>query len=392
MPNTLYAKIVNRQSYILTLFIFIIIVVTAQCYLLFPTNEAHYAHYKNFLIFKESFFHLIGHTNLYTLYPEPSLDYYKYSPTFALLMAPFSVLPDFAGLLLWNLLNGLILFFGIYKLPMLSNKKHFFIAAFILIELVTSLQNSQSNPLMAGLIILAFVFLEKEKMALATLCIVLTVFIKIFGLVAFLLFLFYPGKKKAAIYTAIWSAVLLLLPLLVNTPAQLYTQYQNWAALLHNDYSASLGLSAEGLLHNWFGITAKNIVILVGGILLCLPLLRIRLFTDPIYRINFLASILLWIVVFNHKAESPTFIIAVTGVAIWYISQKKKTENILLLILVFVFTILSPTDLFPATIRDHYVIPYDLKVLPCMLAWFKLTIDLMLYKPANSFVSNTLTA
>jgi hypothetical protein len=85
---------------------------------------------------------------------------------------------------------------------------------------------------------------------------------------------------------------------------------------------------------------------------------------------------LIWVIIFNHKAESATFIIASSGVALWFFSSPKSYLNILLAILVLVFTILSPTDLFPTYLRTHYVIPYLLKVFPCILVWLKLQYDL----------------
>ena len=85
-------------------------------------------------------------------------------------------------------------------------------------------------------------------------------------------------------------------------------------------------------------------------------------------------------IIFNHKAESPTYIIAITGVAVWFGSQKIKIENLVLLVLALVLTSLSPTDLFPASIREHYVLPYDLKVLPCVLIWLKITFELLFFR------------
>jgi hypothetical protein len=43
-------------------------------------------------------------------------------------------------------------------------------------------------------------------------------------------------------------------------------------------------------------------------------------------------------------------------------------ESILLL-LVFIFASLTPTDLFPASIRRQWVEPYLLKALPCIVLW-----------------------
>jgi hypothetical protein len=87
------------------------------------------------------------------------------------------------------------------------------------------------------------------------------------------------------------------------------------------------------------------------------------------------------LVIFNHKAESPTFVVAVSGIAIWFFAQKVSVENIVLLILVIIFTILSPTDIFLASFRSGFVQPYVLKVVPCILVWIKITVDLMFFRP-----------
>jgi hypothetical protein len=56
-----------------------------------------YSYYNNYIIFKQSFFHLITRQDLYIHYPQEQYDLFKYPPTFALLFAPFSMLPDFLG-------------------------------------------------------------------------------------------------------------------------------------------------------------------------------------------------------------------------------------------------------------------------------------------------------
>jgi hypothetical protein len=199
----------------------------------------------------------------------------------------------------------------------------------------------------------------------------------------FALFLLYPNKIKAILYTIGWTILLVLLPLLVNTPSQLYQQYQNWLVLLRDDYSVSQGISVAGILYTWFGISAKQIVFVVGVVLFCLPLLRFRFYKETRFQLSLLASILIWMVIFNHKAESPTFVIAVAGLAIWYISQPATLVNKILIVFAFLLTVLSATDIFPAAIRKNYVIPYDLKALPCVLIWCKLIIDMVFYTPKS---------
>lgn len=371
-------------------------IITAQSFLLktktFIPGEPAYTHYNNYIIFKQSFFHLIENKDLYELYPAEHFDYYKYSPTFSLFMAPLANLPDSVGLFLWNLLNVLVLYFALRRLSLSSNKTHLLILGFVFLELLTSTQNSQSNALIAGLIIFAFTSLERKQIALASLFIVLTVFIKIFGLVAFALFMFYPNKLRAAVYTIGWTLLLAALPLLVISVSQLSFLYQSWLHLLQNDHGASIGLSVAGWLYTWFHIDAKNATVLIGALVFCLPFLKWKYYNDVQFKLFFLSSILLWIVIFNHKAESATFIIAVTGVAIWFFSQKRTLLNTILFIAAFIFTILSPTDLFPKSIRENFVIPYVLKAVPCILIWFKIIYDLLFFKPGSKLIPAGKTA
>ena len=65
-----------------------------------PENLSYYS--LLYLIFKQSFFHLIEGKDLFILYPQEHWDLYKYSPTFSLLMAPLAILPDVVGLFFWK--------------------------------------------------------------------------------------------------------------------------------------------------------------------------------------------------------------------------------------------------------------------------------------------------
>jgi hypothetical protein len=149
-----------------------------------------------------------------------------------------------------------------------------------------------------------------------------------------------------------------------------------------NDHSISDGLSVIGWLKTWFGWAPdKTLVSLAGVVLFCLPLLLYRQYSQYTFRLLLLASVLIWVVIFNHRAESPTFVIAVSGVALWYFAQTPKTENLVLLLLTLIFTVLSPTDLFPATVRTEWFTPYVVKAVPCILVWGKLTYDMLVPFP-----------
>jgi hypothetical protein len=70
-------------------------------------------------------------------------------------------------------------------------------------------------------------------------------------------------------------------------------------------------------------------------------------------------------------------------VALCYFAQEKNNFNLALLILVFVFTCLSPTDLFPPAVRKNYLVPMVVKVVPCIFIWIKIIFELTTtsYKP-----------
>lgn len=370
--------LVENYKAVFILYVLLAIVVSLQVLLAGPweANSRIYTHYNNYIIFKQSFLHLIANQNLYTWHLEEHWDLFKYSPTFALFFGLFAYWPEAIGLSLWNLLNALCLFFAIKQLPRIGTKEKVFILLFLVVELVISLQNSQSNALIAGLIILAFVLLENHRYFLATLCIAATVYIKIFGLLAIVLFLFYPRKQKLFLYIAFWFVLLTLLPLILISLPQLKLLYSSWFDLLVNDHSVEYGISVLGWLTAWFHWTInKNLVVLSGLLIFVIPFLQWKRFSDYFPRLFLLTSILIWIVIFNHMAESPTYIIAMAGVSIWYFSQARTVTNMILVIVAFIFSSLSQTDVFPRSLQDNFIDPYIIKAVPCIIIWVKLIVD-----------------
>ncbi len=375
--KTAFAKLTDKH--VIILMVLVTVGIAIQCYVAGGGDQ--YTHYNNYMIFKSSFEHLIHHKNLYGLHPEQHYDYYKYSPAFALCMSAFYYLPDWLGLIIFNLTNTLVLLVAFKKLKLpIANIKYLFL--FILIELAISLSMTQTNALIAGLIILGFTFLEKENYFIAALFLSLTVFIKLFGLVAFALWFLYPNKPRFLLYSMFWFVVLTFLPLLVIPLANLLEQYNNWIVLLKNDHDASYGISFLGWVHSWFHLDLpKTATVLVAAVVFCLPLIRFQLYKVYAFRLQMLSSILLWVVIFNHKGENPTYIIAMSGVAIWYFSRKANKTNKALLWLALIFTSFSSTDLItPGFIADKYVEPYALKAVFCCIIWFKIIMEMLTKK------------
>ena len=336
-----------------------------------------YTHYNNYIIFRQSFVHLAGHQDLYTLYLAEHWDYFRYSPSFALAFGAFAWMPDLVGLVLWNTLNVAVLFLGWMALPLRDDRVRLAAAWFAAVEVMTALQNAQSNVLIAGLLLLAFSFLERRQLALAPLMIVVAAFTKLFGLVAFSLFLLYPEKKKFILFSALWGIVAGLLPLVVVSPAELVRLYESWWRLLSMDYAGPAGLSVMAWLQSWFHLNPpRAIVTLVGIALFCWPLMQAERYRNFNFRLLVLCNVLIWVVIFNYKAESSTYVIAICGVALWYFSRTRNRLDLALVSLAFIFTCLSPTDVFPSSLSATFFVPYSIKAVPCILIWGKVIHEL----------------
>jgi hypothetical protein len=334
-------------------------------------NPPNPTRYENFRIFKNAFRHLLADTSLYIPYPAEQWDLFKYSPTFALGMAPFHWLSDLEGLTLWNLLNALLPLYALFLLPFGNPRDRATVAWFILPELCISLQNSQSNGLTLGLLLLAFAGGEGNRPLWFGFGIAGAAFIKIFGGLAAVFALIYPHPIKWVRSSLGWSLLMLALPLLLIRAYQLVRQYKEWLTLLQTDHAASSGLSVQGWLQVWFGYTpAKGSILVFGLFILLVGVWAVYRSNTRASRWQLWGAFLMWVVIFNHKAESPTYVLALCGAGIWYTTRKKhRMAESILLLLVFIFASLTPTDLFPASIRRQWVEPYLLKALPCIVLW-----------------------
>jgi len=343
------------------------------------TIPRSWTQYENYIIFKNSFGHLISGQNPYAPFPDEQWDLFKYSPAFALFMAPFQALPDYLGLPLWNLLNALLPLTALLALPVLNLKQRVLCAWFILPELVVSLQNSQSNGLTLGLMLMAFVAFEQTKPFKAAAWITAATFLKLFGIFAAPFALLYPQKSVFALSMVRSTVFFALIPLLFISSTQLVQVYQWWGELLSEDHSVSIGLSVQGWLETWFGWNPPKMAITITGIALLFATIIATALRAHNTRDRALvwAGLLLWVVIFNHKAESPTFVIALCGAAIWYFSGEQKRWESILLGIIFIFASLTPTDIFPRAIREQLVQPYVLKAVPCIALWGLITFRIL---------------
>lgn len=339
----------------------------------------------NFLIFKGVFWHTWHGTPLYEAYPQEYFDVNHYGPLFSVVVAPFAVLPHPLGLFLWLIVMAYLLFLTIRKLP-LTWKKQVFIYWFCAHELLTALFMSQFNIIIAAIIIATWYCIEKEKEPWAACLIMLGTFVKLYGIVGLAFFFFSRHKLKFILWGFIWAAVFFVLPMLISSPEYIIGQYKAWYVCLgekngENMFSIMQNVSLLGIVRKVTHCASYSDLWLIvpGMILFCLPYLRLKQYKNQAFRYAYLASVMLFVVLFSTGSESSGYITALLGVAIWYVTApwKRNKWDIGLMVFAFILTSMSPSDLFPAYIRKTFVQPYALKALPCVIIWFKLVYEML---------------
>jgi Glycosyltransferase family 87 len=338
----------------------------------------------NFMIYRASYQHLVAGQSLYADYPAEHTDKFKYSPTFALLFAPFAQMPVLIALLLWDSLNVFLLFYAVRKL--LPGRDGMVALALVYLEVVRTTQRAQANALVAALMILAYIAIEQRRQLTAALAIALGGFVKIFPIAVLSVAIFHPRRLRMAL---IFTAVVIVgaaLPLLVTSPAALATQYAAWYTLeAHDAFAGGQGGGGAGvyggvmyLFQLSLGVKWANWPIQLFGVMIQLtPLLRRHCWNDPDFRLRYLCSLLVFVVLFNHQAESPSFVIAVTGIAVWFASSARMPLDVALMALTLLIVSVSSTELVPHWLQRDLFAQYRLKTIPCALVWLVMLAELL---------------
>ena len=330
----------------------------------------------NYLIFRAASLHLLHGQDLYAAYPALHFDFYKYSPSFALLFLPFALVPFAVSMLLWNFLNAGVLYYSLGEV--LPVRAATVARAIVFLDMLGSLQNVQSNALVAGLIILTFSAYERRHTVLGTAAAHVGAAIKLFPLAGISFAIFHPRKVRVAIAVVVGAVIVVLLPLLVTSPSILAAQYASWRAIETKD-ALDRGFTvmqmAELLFHqNWPNWPQQ----ILGVLLLVAPVIvRRSRWSEWTFRFTYLCSVLVFCVIFNHQSESPTFVLAAAGGGLWFASLGRFTRANWALFLFFVVcTILASSDAMPHSIQRAVFDRYHAKTIPCIVLWIVLQVRL----------------
>jgi hypothetical protein len=280
----------------------------------------------NFKIFKYSFFHLIHQQPLYTTGSGDHLDLFQYHSVFALLFAPIAVLPAPIDLFMWLFGSTIAFLWTITRLG-LDKRLVVWITLLSLFELSKNILYAQTNIIATTVMMLSFIFFERQEPTKAAFSSVLNFCIKGFGGITGLLAVLYPKSYRSIAYGIGFLFLMSLTPLCVLTPSDLLQDYMDWFNLLRSDVVIepyALVSFLTQTLHLPQGI--EPFVMFFGAVMLLVYWLLLFLSRHDLtteQRAYFLSFLLLWVVVFNRAAESATYIMAATGLLIWFFFHKQ---------------------------------------------------------------------
>jgi hypothetical protein len=260
---------------------------------LVTVQQAILGHSKNVSIFRSASLNPFAGRDLYAAHPDQHVEFYKYSPTFAVLFAPLAYLPFALTFLCWSLLN-------------------------------------------------------------------------------------HPRRLRfAAIFIAVRAAAIVL-PLVAIPPGDLLAQYRSWHAIEAKD-ALRRGYSLMHYVHAWFGVDWPNWPLQAAGTaLLLLPLaLHQDRWSSLEFRRLFLCSLLVYSVLFNHASESPSFVVAHAGIMIWYVSSPPSRVRTAVTALTLLVMVVHDVDVVPRWVKHDLLVPYRIKGIPCLVAWFVMQWELL---------------
>lgn len=325
----------------------------------------------NYQIFKEVFIHLKAQQNLYIPF-----NWNLYGPVFGIIMAPFALLPDNVGVFFWVLANAAFLYYAINKLPIALEKR-----AFILIVASLEMMNVASwvepNAAVAACLILSYCCIAKEKEWQAAFFIAIATFVKLYGITGLAFFFFSKHRIKFIGWMLIWGIILFVAPMLLSSPSFILQTYVDWKDTLLQKNSNNLtdnnflNISLLGVVISVLKIkTSQTILLALGALLFLSQYMHYKFFSNKVYQLYILCSILIFTVIFSSSAESPTYIISFTGVCLWYVLQPRSKVAIIAITLAFIFTSLSHSDLLTSSFRTYVARPYKVKAFASIIIWF----------------------
>jgi hypothetical protein len=281
-------------------------------------------------------------TELYEPFrPTDVQDGYRYSPTFAILVTPFALLPDSIGGALWRLFNAAALIgaFGWLArtcFPGRLSTTHYAWLLLLLVPLaLQSINNGQANLIVIAAMLGTVAAVREERWNLACAMMAVAFFIKLYPVaLGMVLIVLYPRQLSWRIPLA--CTISLAAPFALQDPRYVLNQYEHWIALLRAEDRSDIALEHMyrdlWLLIHLYGIpigrTAYTLIQVAAGAgiaIVCWHRQRSGWPTGPLLT-STLALVTAWMMLLGPATESSSFVLLAPSLA-WSVVAAQDTPG-----------------------------------------------------------------
>ena len=314
--------------------------------------------------------------NPYTLeYVEAHSIWFLYTPVFTTIYAPVFLLPEWLGPYVWNVFNYVMLCVAIRLLPKPLAPFRTRIFLFMLLLILQSAFCFQYNMVVCYIFLFAFILMERGKPLWATLLIMISATTKYYGAIELGLLMCYPKFWRNIGYALMWGVVLLLLPMINTAFDNVFALYRSMCDSYESHRSAVdySGLFFARGLKPWL---LPNLRVVQMGVLLVISALffwRYKRWHDFRFRVETLAVMMGYIILFSDSPETHTYMITLTGyqMAFWLQPERTKFDWVLYWLLFVNFCILPVDAICPTPVYRFFHDNFWLDVYCMTIAWLR---------------------
>jgi formylglycine-generating enzyme required for sulfatase activity len=302
--------------------------------------------------------------------------YFLYSPVFSVIFTPIFYLPWWLGPYVWNIGNYSLFALAIHSLPQAFDKYKHWIFLFLLSVVLQTVFCYQHNIIVSYIYLFAFILLERGKGFWAAFLIMLSATTKVYGAAELAILLCYPKVWRNYGYAILCGAFFLLLPALNTAFDNVFVLYQEMFDMIASHHSDSdfIGiLFARGLKP--FLLPNYRIVQVVVLVLLAILFFwRHQRWSDLRFRVQALAVLSGYMILFSDCPETHTYIICLPFYAMAFWLQPRRTwiDWVLFWSLVVNFCILPTDVLCPAWLHEFVHKTFWLDVYTFFICWLRI--------------------
>ena len=301
--------------------------------------------------------------------------WFLYTPVFTTIYAPIFLLPEWLGPFVWNGFNYCMLCLAIKTLPQPLAPYRMKIFLFLLLLILQSTFCFQYNMVVCYIFLFAFTLLENGKPFWATLLIMISATTKYYGAIELGLLLCYPKFWRNMGYALFWGVVLLLLPTINTAFDNVFVLYKEMWGTYESHRGASdypgffYAPGLKSLLLPNLRFVQLSVLVVIGAMFFWFK----KRWSDFRFRVEALAVMMGYIILFSDSPETHTYIIALSGymMAFWLQPQRSRFDWILFWLLFINFCILPVDALCPTPVYRFFHNNFWLDVYCMAIAWIR---------------------